>query len=150
MNTLHSKIKKFILSNIRNPNQRKVGLEIENIIYDNNNNRLPVNRGPCFSSYDLLKELNSAVENNGEYSLEPGGQVEWASPPFTSLYDLQDSISGHKILFNDILKKHNLKLMPYGVDPVFSPNEIDLILDPKYQLMDQHMDKNGSMGKWMM
>ena len=68
MNTIHSEIKSFILSNFRNPNQRKVGLEIENIIYDNNNNRLPVNQGPCFSSYDLLKELNSAVENNGEYS----------------------------------------------------------------------------------
>ncbi len=150
MNNLHSKIKNLILSNVQGPSQRKIGLEIENIIYDDNNNRLPVNQGSNFSSSELLKELNGAICNNGEYSLEPGGQIEWASPPFISLYDLKDSISNHKTLFNNILKKHNLKLIPYGVDPIFSPNEIDLILDPKYHFMDQHMDKNGSTGKWMM
>ena len=150
MNNLHSKIKNLILSNVQVPTQRKIGLEIENIIYDKNNNRLPVNQGSHFSSYELLKELNGAIGNNGEYSLEPGGQIEWASPPFINLSNLQHSINNHKNLLNDTLKKHNLKLIPYGVDPIFSPNEIDLISNPKYQFMDQHMDKNGSMGKWMM
>ena len=148
--TIHDKIKKLILSNIKKPNERTIGIEIENIIYNNKNERLPVNPGNHFSCFDLLQNLNDLIGKNGQYSLEPGGQLEWASPPFKSLYDLQNAINEQNALLKNILDQNNLILVPYGVDPNFSPKDIELISEKRYQLMNIHMKKNGSMGRWMM
>ena len=148
--TIHDKIKKLILSNIKKPNERTIGIEIENIIYNNKNERLPVNPGNHFSCFDLLQNLNDLIGKNGQYSLEPGGQLEWASPPFKSLYDLQNAINEQNALLKNILDQNNLILVPYGVDPNFSPKDIELISEKRYQLMNIHMKKNGYMGRWMM
>jgi len=148
--TINNQIKKVILSNIKETNDRKIGIEIENIIYNNKNERLPVNPGNYFSAHDLLQNLNDLIGENGQYSLEPGGQLEWASPPFKRLHDLQNSINEQKFLLNNILDQNNLKLVPFGVDPNFSPEDIELISKKRYQLMNLHMKKNGTMGRWMM
>ena len=37
-----------------------------------------------------------------------------------------------------------------GLNQNFSPEQIKLIDDEKYKLMDQNMKKNGTMGRWMM
>ena len=148
--TINNQIKKVILSNIKKTNDRKIGIEIENIIYNNKNQRLPVSPGNYFSAHDLLQNLNDLIGENGQYSLEPGGQLEWASPPFKRLHDLQNSINKQKVLLNNILDQNNLKLVPFGVDPNFSPEDIELISKKRYQLMNLHMKKNGTMGRWMM
>ena len=40
--------------------------------------------------------------------------------------------------------------MPYGLDPHYSPDQIELINQSKYKIMDKNMARSGSMGKWMM
>ena len=57
----------------------------ETIIYDYNNNRIPVNPGKGFSAVELVSTLNDLGSNNGHYSLEPGGQIEWSSSPLKNL-----------------------------------------------------------------
>ena len=85
---LVGEVKNVILSNLKKPLDIKIGIEIENIIYNDKNQRIKVNRSNSFSATDLLRNL----KNMGNYSLEPGGQIEWASEPYTNLHDLEKSI----------------------------------------------------------
>ena len=55
--TLKIKILETVLSNLRPPKKRKVGVEIETIFYDKNLKRLPVNPGNSYSSSDLMSDL---------------------------------------------------------------------------------------------
>ena len=89
--TLNTKILEIILSNLRPPKERRVGVEIETIFYDNELKRLPVNPGNRFSAQDLMQNLIHLQKNKKNpftYSLEPGGQLEWASSPFVSLHEI--------------------------------------------------------------
>ena len=43
-----------------------------------------------------------------------------------------------------------LKLIDYGLDLMFAPEQIELINQKKYILVDKHVGKSGTMGKWMM
>lgn len=147
---LNKKIESYILSNAVLASDRKIGIEEECIIYNQNNYRIPVNYCSEFSAMDLLKIMNDNVGENGSYSLEPGGQLEWSSPPFNNLHDLASAQNEHRQLLQDAVKNNNLKIIYYGVEPNYSPHEIDLINQLKYQLMDKNMQKNGTLGQWMM
>tara|TARA_B100001250_G_scaffold350887_1_gene322806 strand:- start:1981 stop:3192 length:1212 start_codon:yes stop_codon:yes gene_type:complete len=146
---IKQKIKTIILSSLVSPENRTIGMEEEIIILTKEGKRLPVNKGFFFSGKDLIKTLNK-YGDNGVYSLEPGGQVEWSSPPYNSLIDLDKAQKQHKKRLNKVISENNLKIISYGVDPVFLAEEVDLIDDIKYKLMNQNMEKSGSMGKWMM
>ena len=124
-------------------------MEEEIIIFTKERKRLPVNEGNFFSGKELIKALNKC-HNNGVYSLEPGGQLEWSSPPYKSLIDLSKAQNKHKKNLNKILVENDLEAIDYGVDPTFSSEEVDLIDEIKYELMNRNMEKSGSMGKWMM
>ena len=144
--SLKFEVKNVILSNLKKPSDIKIGIEIENIIYNNKNQRIKVNPSNSFSATDLINNLNK-VEN---YSLEPGGQLEWGSKPYTNLNDLEKSIRANIGSLKDTLNKQNLKIMPYGLDPHYSPDQIELINQSKYKIMDKNMARSGSMGQWMM
>ena len=148
--SIHRRTRSFILSNLTNPDNRLIGMEEECILHNQEGKRIPVNLGEEFSATDLLHIMNDKIGSNGQYSLEPGGQLEWSSPPFLSLNDLQLSMEAHHALLSDVILDNNLKLIDYGLDPITTPEEINLIDNKKYQLMDKSMEKNGSMGKWMM
>ena len=124
-------------------------MEEEIIIFTKKRKRLPVNENNSFSGKELIKALNK-YDDNGVYSLEPGGQVEWSSPPHKSLIDLSNVQNEHKKNLNKVLVQNNLEAISYGVDPIFTPEEVDLIDEIKYELMNRNMEKSGSMGKWMM
>ncbi|SVA42885.1 uncharacterized protein METZ01_LOCUS95739, partial [marine metagenome] len=147
---LQDKIRSFILSNFVPSEVRTVGMEEECFIYTTDNRRLPVN--PCdeFSASDLLSIMNENVGNNGIYSLEPGGQLEWSSPPYRNLYTLFSALAKHKQALMEVVGTNDLKSINYGVEPNFAPDDIDLIDQLKYQLMHVNMEQNGTLGKWMM
>ena len=147
---LQDKIRSFILSNFVPSDVRTVGMEEECFIYTTDNRRLPVN--PCdeFSASDLLSIMNENVGNNGIYSLEPGGQLEWSSPPYRNLYTLFSALAKHKQALMKVVGTNDLKIINYGVEPNFTPDDIDLIDQLKYQLMHVNMEQNGTLGKWMM
>ena len=124
---LKSEVKNVILSSLKEPSDIKIGIEIENIIYNDKNERLLVNLCNDFSATELLQVLNKKKNISENYSLEPGGQLEWASAPYKNLNDLEDSITAHRKLIKKVLERKHLKVVPYGLDPNFSPADIELI-----------------------
>ena len=150
MTDIADRIFSYITSKFVDNNNRKIGVEEESIIYTSDNKRIPVNSSNPISATNLLKNLNEKIDGNGYYSLEPGGQIEWSSKPFLNLNDLASTINHHHGVLNEVLSKYNLKIVTYGVEPNYLPTDLELIKEQKYQIMDKNMEKNGTMGKWMM
>ena len=148
---LNEKIKEHILSKSVLNSERKIGIEVECFIYKKNFSRIPVNKSKEYSAIDLLNELNNInKDENGTYSLEPGGQIEWSSPPCENMFELDGALSSYKSLIDTILIKRNLISLYIGVEPFTDPDSLELIDQKKYQLMNVNMEKRGSLGKWMM
>ena len=147
---IKDKVRAAILSRTTEKVNQKIGIELETIIHTNDHSRLSVNEEGTFSSVDLMGLLNDELDDNGSYSLEPGGQLEWASPPFVDLNVLNHSIELFYNQLDPVLHSNKLNLINYALDAKFSPDEVDLINEKKYQLMDEHMSQSGSMGRWMM
>jgi len=84
------------------------------------------------------------------YSLEPGGQIEWASPPERTLFDIQQCLDRHLIRVTDIRNHQGLMVLDYSLDPLYHPQDIDLIHQHKYEIMHARFLETGSRGMWMM
>ena len=56
------------------------------------------------------------------------------------MIDLGKAQNEHKKNLNKVLVRNNLEAISYGVDPIFSPEEVDLIDEIKYKLMNQNME----------
>ena len=147
-----NKVKSYILSNSVGDNvARKIGIEVECFVFDKNYQRIPVNKGSIYSASDLLEELNSIEDiSTASFSLEPGGQIEWASPAFKTIQELDKSFLIYKKILDKILDREGYKSLFIGVDPLNEPDDIELINLMKYQLMDKNMEEKGSLGRWMM
>ena len=90
---LNEKIKEHILSKSVIRAHRRIGIEVECFIYKKNFSRIPVNKSEEYSAIDLLNELNKINNDaNGTYSLEPGGQIEWSSPPCANMFELNNAL----------------------------------------------------------
>jgi glutamate--cysteine ligase len=150
---LTERIESVILSNLQPHDERKIGIECECYFYDSNLRRIPTNPTNSFSSTDMLNEmifLQSNDEIKTGYTLEPGGQLEWASPPMKSLHEINAKFLEHKIRVSEIVKREKLKIVNYSLDPLYIPPEIELIDNEKYRLMDKMFAKTGKLGQWMM
>jgi glutamate--cysteine ligase len=150
---MKNKIIELILKKPSSYKNRLIGVEIEDIVYTDNCNRIPVNPSKDYSASDLLNDLIKNKENNNEtydYSIEPGGQIEWSSTPHLSLYDIQKEYKRHLDSFRSLLFDNNLFAIDYTVEPIYSPSTVELIDSPKYILMNNLFEKTGSHGNWMM
>ena len=124
---MKNNIVELILKTPSSNNNRLIGVEIENIVYTNKGKRLHVNPSADYSASDMLIELNNNKKNNNEdfnYSIEPGGQIEWSSSPYLSLHNIQQEYNRHIDIFRKILIDNNLFTLDYTVDPIYSPSSI--------------------------
>ncbi|MBT3299950.1 MAG: hypothetical protein HN657_05685 [Candidatus Marinimicrobia bacterium] len=150
---LNQHIQSAILSNLTEPSNRRIGVELECFFYDAECNRIPVNPTNQFSATDFLKEIQAQSKNENSqasYSLEPGGQLEWSSSPLTNLHDIHKEMEAHFSRAKDIVKNNNLIHLDFALEPMYSPDDIDLIQENKYHLMDKRFRKVGKLGPWMM
>ncbi len=150
---LTERIESVILSNLQPSEERKIGIECECFFYDSDQQRIPVNPTNRFSATDLLNEMTDLQSDDAikaGYSLEPGGQLEWASPPMKSLRDINAIYVQNKARVIEIAKRENLKYIDFSLDPLYQPSEIDLINHKKYRLMDKMFMGTGELGQWMM
>ena len=132
---LNEKIKEYILSKSVPRAHRRIGIEVECFIYTKKFSRIPVNRSKEYSAIDLLNEINNINNDmNGTYSLEPGGQIEWSSPPCADMIELNDALNSYKTLLDSILEKRELTSLYMGVEPFTDPDSIELIDQKKYYL----------------
>jgi len=142
-----------ILSNQCKDQERLVGIEVECLIYDHELRRIPVNPGSKYSATDLLASLSTWQNDNRKcihYSIEPGGQVEYASPPIKSLHQAHTQYIEHLEQLLNICQQENLVPLDYALDPLYAPSEVELIAVEKYQLMNNLFAKTGQHGPWMM
>ena len=127
---LKEEIKSVILAPLEAGDERMIGVELEDFIYDKKSKRIPVNPGSEYSASDLLKNLIDLQVNDkykAYYSIEPGGQIEWASTPRRSLHDVQIELNSHQKRLNHLLTAHQLEKIDLSVEPIYLPNEIDFI-----------------------
>ena len=143
------KIKNVILSNCVDEAERKIGVEIEGLYYTDSFERLPVNKSSIFSATDLLNKIKIGGKAFS-YSLEPGGQLEWASLPSVDLWEIQSQYNEHMLKEENLCKKHGINRLFLSVDPFFSPDKIELIDSLKYELMHNEFIKHAKLGPWMM
>ena len=150
---LKARVLKTILSNLVPPQNRRIGVEIETLFYDSLFRRIPVNKGKSFSAEDLMNSLLGFQVLSAfpcTYSLEPGGQLEWASSPFVSLHEINLQFQSHCSLLKKICLDNNLIPIDFSIDPIYSPSDVNLIDMKKYALMENRFFSTGRLGSWMM
>ena len=150
---LTERIETFILSNIAHPEKRKIGVEVECMFYNKKMKRLPVDLCEEFSASAFMEIMKKYQENDpikASYSLEPGGQLEWASPPFISLHEIYHHLQIYFKRVRKVLNKQNLIHIDYALEPIYSPEDISLIDMEKYNLMHNRFVTSGRYGPWMM
>jgi len=150
---LNEQVQSVILSNLRPIDNRLVGIEIECLVYNQKMQRIPVNPGPGFSATDLLEQLSHWKGKNKHcihYSLEPGGQLEYASPPVNSLHLVNHQYQQHLEQLIQISQQEKLILIDYALEPLYGPEQVALIADEKYRLMHDLFSETGAHGHWMM
>jgi glutamate--cysteine ligase len=151
--SITERIESVILSNLRPPEQRRIGIEVECLFYNERGRRLPVNPGREYSATDLLHDLETLQEKDfppATYSLEPGGQLEWASAPLRSLHELQEQFNAHLERLMRLMAQHSLLQLDLALEPIYRPEEVELINMEKYRLMHARFRRTGKHGPWMM
>ncbi|GAA2617823.1 ergothioneine biosynthesis glutamate--cysteine ligase EgtA [Streptomyces axinellae] len=95
------------------------------------------------AAVDAMRELplSSAV------SLEPGGQVEFSSPPATSLPACVEAVSTDLAAARALLRRHGMRLVGQGLDDRSARRLLD---DPRYRAMESFFDRTGPAGRIMM
>ena len=150
---LKEKIKSVILTPLEVEDDRMIGVELEDFIYNKKGERIKVKPGSEYSASDLIKNLIDLQVNDkykAYYSIEPGGQIEWASTPRRSLHDVQIELNNHQKRLNHLLTTYQLEKIDLAVEPIYLPNEIGFIDHKKYKLMHELFIQTGKYGPWMM
>ena len=144
---------KTFSSKLRRANDLSIGVEIENIIYDKNFNRLPANTGPVFSTPDLIAsidQINSYNDKNPSLTIEPGGQIECGSQPYAQLKWLDNEVKQYIKNLLIVAEEQNLILSDFAIEPIQHSNEIKIIKEKKYELMHKYFCETGTLGHEMM
>lgn len=87
----------------------------------------------------------TALPGGSSVTVEPGGQVELASPPLGTLGDLLARVRGDAAVLHDLLASAGLHPQPRAADPLRPPTRV---LDvPRYRAMEQYFDRIGPYGR---
>lgn len=131
----------------------KIGIELERIpIYTDSHNTVPYSgeEGIC----QILKEFSRTegwdyITNDGKIiglsndfdtiTLEPGCQVEISLEANESIGMIKNKIDTLNKKLTPILKKHNVKLLEYGISPKTTYRHIELLPKSRYHLMANYL-----------
>lgn len=81
-------------------------------------------------------------------TVEPGGQVELASPPLPDLEALFAAVESDTLALHSRLRAHDLIPVPLAADPIGRPHR--LLQVPRYAAMEASFDRLGRHGRSMM
>jgi len=140
-----------------------VGVELEHFVTEKDSSKSVSyygNTGVGQILHDLLPLYPySFFENNeilgfanDDYSitLEPGSQLEISIHPQKSIASVREIYKDFRNTFKSKLDELNYDLSTYGYLPSSSISEIKLLPKQRYEYMDRHFQKTGTMGRNMM
>jgi glutamate--cysteine ligase len=91
------------------------------------------------------------LPSGGRVTFEPGGQVEYASPPCTSGTHLLDDLSATASILREGCAAHDVRLLACGLDPINGPAQAPLqVRGYRYRRMDAYFARIGPAGARMM
>ena len=96
---------------------------------------------------ELVKGL---IADGFELSMEPGGQIEIAAPPFATMREVDASLTRATGILEDYLAATPYELVSLGHAPVTPVDEIGLLPRERYRLMDARMPARGPLTRNMM
>ena len=136
----------------KNGPPRTLGVEVEWLVHELRQPQLPVPPERLKpvpperleAAYAVLRTLplRSAL------TVEPGGQLELSSLPASSLMECIGSVSADLDAVRAVLREADLGLSGYGQDPWNPPSRF--LHEPRYDAMEQYLDRAGPEGRAMM
>lgn len=144
-----------------------IGAEVEFIpVRADGGERVLIDEGSP-SSLDLLRAAASShhwhespcpgggsvfrTPEQGTITFEPGGQIEYSSPPCADARSLIAHLEAATALLGRIADDHGITLLSTGVDPVTPTDRVPLQLhSPRYARMARHLATIGCWGAVMM
>ncbi|MEU8617259.1 ergothioneine biosynthesis glutamate--cysteine ligase EgtA [Streptomyces sp. NPDC048623] len=124
---------------------RAVGAELEWLVHDLRDPRLPVPPRRLAAAIDTVRALPLVAA----LTFEPGGQLELSSPPAASLMECLDSLAADLRAVRQALAPLGLGLSGYGVDPWHAPRA-RVLHEPRYDAMELALGRTGPSGRAMM
>ena len=147
-NDIKPLLKNYLLSNLKSRKNLSIGIEIENILYDYNLKRINPDFSSIISTEALQKQL---IENdNLNISIEPGGQIEYASSPNSNLKTLHNEILIYRKKLIQICNDEKIIISDFGVDSIYKHSQVPITNRKKYQLMYKLFSKKGRLSHEMM
>ena len=91
------------------------------------------------------------LEKDGaNISLEPGGQLELSGAPLETIHETCDEVNAHLADVKDIADKVGVGFIGLGAAPIWRHEDMPQMPKGRYRLMNDYMDRVGTMGKSMM
>lgn len=137
----------------KNPETYKVGIEFERLTISSKNYKM-VDYSQENGIYDLLRTFAKLDEweyitddyniiglKKGEdrITLEPGGQLELSLKPEKNIADVKSKIECFNKKINPVLRRNEINLLEYGISPVSTYKQINLIPKKRYHIMADYL-----------
>ncbi len=78
-------------------------------------------------------------QNHDTITLEPGCQIELSIKPEKTIFELQEKINSLNKKMNKILDSLNITLIEYGVSPLSTHKNINILPKKRYQIMAKYL-----------
>lgn len=95
-------------------------------------------------------KLIGLEKDGANVSLEPGGAVELSGAPLETIHETCDEVHEHLREVKDIADKIGVGFIGLGAAPIWTHEEMPLMPKGRYRLMNDYMEKVGTMGRAMM
>ncbi|EEE36805.1 glutamate--cysteine ligase [Rhodobacteraceae bacterium KLH11] len=95
-------------------------------------------------------KLIGLQKDGANVSLEPGGQLELSGAPLETIHETCDEVNAHLRDVKDISDKIGVGFIGLGAAPIWTHDEMPLMPKGRYRLMNDYMEKVGTMGRSMM
>ncbi|RLJ51756.1 glutamate--cysteine ligase [Litoreibacter meonggei] len=94
--------------------------------------------------------LIGLTKDGANVSLEPGGALELSGAPLETVHQTCDEVNSHLAEVKSVSDEIGVKFIGLGAAPEWSHEEMPLMPKGRYKLMNNYMEKVGTMGTAMM
>jgi glutamate--cysteine ligase len=152
------------MSGITAPKDFRLGVELEYfLVHLSDLSLVPYAAAPGIRDilYDLASQYGwspmyegtnviELLRQDERVTLEPGGVIEYASPPLATVWDIEKAMTAFLEELTTVVKPRAIGILPLGFHPFATPDEVALVPKKHYHIMDAYMPQVGTMGRHMM